>query len=162
MYEPIRITRNEVQLSETLNLNKLVGRKVISKKGNVVGRVKEIRLLLQKKIIEGIVVSCPDLAKSLYIGISYIDRITPDSVLLTMDPVVLLKGLVVITESGRKIGRIKQVIRRENTNEIRQLIVSSLFARPREISITQIKKIGSSIILKSSYNVPKRYFWQKA
>ena len=78
-----------------------------------------------------------------------------------MDPVVLLKGLLVITDSGRKIGRVQEIIRRENTNEIKQFIVSSLFAIKQEVPISQVKKIGSSIILKSSYNVPKRYFWQK-
>lgn len=162
MTEPLRITKSEVSLADTFNLNRILGHKVISKKGQVVGRVREVRIRPDKKSFEGIVTSCPRLGKSIYIGFSYIETITANSILLTMDPTVLLKGFLVIDSQGQKVGKISQVNRADNTNEVESFIVSSFLRKPFQVTLSQTSKIGDSIILKPSYNVPRKYIWQRS
>lgn len=157
-----RITRSERSLEQTLNLHELLNIRVLTKKGLVLGKVSHIRLHPTKLSLEGIVVSRGVFKKDFYIGASYIQRLSNDSFILKIDPSILLKGRRVLAGNGKVVGRVKEVLRKEHSNEIKELIVSSTFRKDFSIREQDVKYFGESIILKSSHNVPKKYFWQKA
>lgn|SRR3989344_9389617 len=162
MKEHHRITKQESALDETFNMQNSLNVRVISDSGFVVGKVSQIRIHPTKMVLEGIVVSPGFLKKPIYIGRSYIKKLSEESFILNIYPSILLKGENVLDTEGRKIGKVSEVVRKEHSNEIRELIVSSPFRKKFVITPQNIKHIGESIILKPNYHVQKKYFWQKS
>ncbi len=157
-----RITKHEKELEKTFNLKDLLKIKVITKQGLVLGKVKQIRINNTKHTLEGIVVSQGILKKKIYIGSSYIREISKDSFILNIDPSILLMKKKVLLTSGKVIGHVVKVERKDHSNEIEKLIVKSPFKKSFEIKPSHIKRLGESIILKGNYHEPRKYFWQKS
>lgn len=145
---------------ETLDLKTVIGSRVLADNGFQVGRVQRIRIHPKTRKIEGIRVGIGLLRVPIYIDCSYVDKMTEDAVILTMEPAILLKGRKVITTDGEVVGKVKAVERKELTNVIRHLMIKPFLRRPFLVPINEIKSIGNSIILKSSYHVPTKHFWK--
>ena len=161
MKDFIKIVTKEGPIESTLNLSHLINKKVISIKGFVVGKVRNVRINT-KLVVEGVVVSRGLFNKPLYIGSSYFGKLSEEAIILTIDPFILFRGMKVLTNEGEVIGKIKEITRKNNTNDMGELVVKSMFRKRFSIDSNYIKTIGSSIILKSNYNVPKKHFWQKS
>ena len=159
MKDYLLIITKEGPIEETIDLSNLISRKVISAKGFVVGKVKRVRLN-NKLVLEGVFVSRGLYKKSLFIGASYFDKLSEKAIILKIDPFVLLKGFKIITNDGEFVGKIKDFIRKNNSNDLSGIVVKKRFWKDYSVDITNIKSFGSSIILKESYNVPKKYFWK--
>lgn len=157
-----RITKQEIPLENTFNIKKSIGIRVISKNGLVLGKVLEIRMNPKKLCLEGIIVSRGIIKKPFYIGKSYIQNFTQNSAILNIDPVFLFKGRKVIDPIGRKIGTVKEIIRNDTSNELKEIKVKSFLRKELTIPTSQIKSFGKSIILKPSHNVKRKYFWQNS
>lgn len=157
-----RITKSEGELLSTLDLKKLLRLKVISNKGLVIGKVSQIRIHQAKMHIEGILVSRGFFKKPIYIGSSYISKFSHASFLLNVEPSVLLKGKTVINSQGEKIGKVKEIIRKEHSNQIEKLIIRSFLKKDFELKISNIKSIGNSVIINPNHHVEKKYFWKKS
>lgn len=149
-----RITSRERTFEDTLDAHTLRGLRVIAHNGEVVGRVSQVRINPTTHSVEAIVVSRGLLAKPLYIGASYLSRLSKESILLTMYPAMLLKGRKVLDAHGKSLGRVKEVTRKEHTNTINELIVRSFWRRETRIKPADVKIFGESIILKT-HNVKK-------
>lgn len=156
-----RITQKESSLENTFNHKDIEHIRVLTKNGRVLGRVSEIRIHPETWKIEGVVISRGILRKPFYIGSSYLDRFSKDSAILKIEPTVLLVGRKVITSDGEPLGKIVRIARKSHTNDLDRVTVRSLRRSTFDIPVSQIKYFGESVILKSSYNVPKKYFWQK-
>lgn len=157
-----RITKNESALKHTFDLKKLLNLNVLSSKGKIIGKVSQLRIHPTKMNIEGIVVSRGIFRKPMYIGSSYIKRFSRASFLLDVEPAVLIKGKRVIDTHGRKVGKVKDLRRKEHSNSIQDIVVSSPLRKDLIIKTTDIKSIGEAIILKAHYHVKKQYFWKKS
>jgi len=152
----------EENLEDTLSLNLLNGTRVISKNGLVIGKVSEVLVDPKKLEFEGILISRGLSEEGIYIGKSYIENLSPEGISLKIDPSPLLKGRRVINTDGKKIGTVKEVARRGDTNSIQSITISSFFKKDVTISPNDIEEIGKTIIVKKSYNGAKKHFWQKS
>ena len=162
MKEPYNIITKESVFEETFDLKKLVGKKVLSKDGLVVGKIIQIRIDPHRMVVQGILVSGGDLGKNLYIGKSYFNNFSDDAVILNINPSPLLIDRKVLDHEGNNMGRVRDVYRRGSRNDIDELVVRSFLRKDFTIRMSQVKNIGRSIILKPRHNVKKKYFWQKS
>ena len=159
MKDYLLIITKEGPIEETIDLSNLISRKVISAKGFVVGKVKRVRLN-NKLFLEGVFVSRGLYKKPLFIGASYFDKLSEKAIILKIDPFILLKGYKIITNEGEFVGKVKDFIRKNNSNDLSGIVVKKRFWKDYSVDIINIKSFGSSIILKENYNVPKKYFWK--
>lgn len=155
------IVTNERKISETSNLSKVLNKKVLSKSGSVIGKVKQLRINSDKLFFEGILVKRSLFKKSFYVGTSYLSQFSEDAIILNINPTILEKGKKVLAFDGEYLGKVSSVERQSNTNEIKNLLVKSFLKKEIKIPISAVKSIGSSIILNANYDVSKKYIWQK-
>ncbi len=153
------IQKNDSSMNKTVNFRKLLGAKVLSAEGIIVGRVREIRIDPKSMDLQGILISRGIFQLPLYVGRSYFEKVSNDAAILNIDPFVLLKDKKVITFDGKVIGRIKEIFRYDETNDIKSIIVGTLFKK-FNIPSENIKLIGKSVILKLSYDGAKKYIKQ--
>ena len=162
MKEVYIIEKSDVSIEETSNLRKLLGAKVLSIDGLIVGKVREIRIDPKKMNLQGIFVSRGIFQPLLYIGVSYFDKASNDAVILNIDPFVLLKGKEVVTSDGKIIGKVKDIIRNDFSNNIKEIIAGKLFRKHFRIPYESVKLAGRSIILKINYDGAKKYIQQRS
>jgi len=161
MGEPHNILKSERALEKTVNLKKLIGKRVLSKGGKIVGKIFEIRINPNNLGLEGILVKGNVIGKIMYIGKSYFSSLSHEAVILNIEVSVLIKDKQVIDSKGKKIGRVKEVLRKGTRNDLKGLFVKSLFSKKFFIPASAIGHVGKSVVLRSNYNARKKYFWQK-
>lgn len=149
------------QFEQTMNLRKLIGVKVLTEGGFQIGRVLQIRISPEAKTIEGILIRRGLFKEPLFLGSTFFDKLSNEAVVLNTEPAILLKGRKVVTYDGEVIGTIKEVVRVNNTNTIKGLVVYSFMRGSFNVSASDIKSFGKSIILKNSYNAPKKSLWRR-
>ena len=146
-----KYVENSLLLKETRNASDLVGLRVLTVSGEVLGRVKEVRLNPASAVLEGVIVNRGPFRTPCYMCKRYIERITRDAVLLNIEPALLYTGRKVISSDGKLFGNIWEVRRVRQTNEIESLLVKRTFFRKATIPFSQVKKLGISIIIKKTY-----------
>ena len=159
MVEYQYVIKKEAHLDKTVNIKKLVGKRVISKGGTVIGYVSEIRVNSNNLQLEGVVVD-RNFENPIYIGKSYFSKLSQNSVILNVELSILVNGKKVVTLDGKVLGRVKKVNRRGNTNEIESLVVSS-FWRKYLIPSSEIKQIMASVQIKHKHDATKIYLWKR-
>src|SRR3989344_9340263 len=145
------ISEKSVDLDYLIAIEKLIGKRVLSKNGLVVGRIKSIKINKNNKV-EGVVVSPGLFRKKIYISSLYFDRLTSESIILSIDPSIFNRGKRVLNNDGNYLGKIKDVNRKENTNQVDSISVKRFLRKEIIIPGSQVKSVGQSIILKSTYN----------
>ncbi|MBS3083487.1 PRC-barrel domain-containing protein [Candidatus Pacearchaeota archaeon] len=153
------VIKKEAHLDRTVNIKKLIGKRVISKGGTVIGYVSEIRVNSNNLQLEGVVVD-RNFENPIYIGKSYFSKLSQNSVILNVELSILVNGKKVVTLDGKVLGRVKKVNRRGNTNEIESLVVSS-FWRKYLIPSSEIKQIMASVQIKHKHDATKIYLWKR-
>lgn len=124
-----------------------LGKKVYSTSGDRVGRVKDIVLYQDK--VAGLIVKGRG---KLFIHKDYVQPETVDAILLTIDPINLLKGKLVFDSDGRKLGKVKDIERNTTANDCDNLVVrKNLFSKPRMISYKDVSVSKRNIILSKAY-----------
>lgn len=147
---------------QTINLRKIIGSKVLTERGVPIGRVIQLRIAPNMKNIEGVLVKRGFFGSSVFFGASYLDKLTPEGVILNIEPVILLKGRKVVTYDGEVIGSIREIVRFGGTNDIKALVVHSFLRGTFNIPVAEIKSLGKSIILKNTYDAPKKSLWRRS
>lgn len=160
MTDQYNILKTERSLDKTINLKKLIGKRVLSKGGKIIGKILEIRISPISLNIEGILVRRNIHKKSMYIGRSYFSRLSQEAVILNIEVSVLIKDKQVIDSKGKIIGKVKEVVRKGTRNDIKGVYVRSLFRRKFFIPESKIAYVNQSVVLKSQYNATKKYFWK--
>ena len=155
------VITNELKPENTIDASDLLGKKVLSKSGHVIGRIHQIRINQKNFGIEGITVK-RGFSRKIYIGYGYIYSISDKAVILNIELSLLLKSKVVVDYHGKILGKVKEIIRKGDKNDIDKIIVQKFLRKDMEVPIHSIKTISKSIILKESYNVKQRYFWKKS
>jgi len=156
------VTRKEISLDKTINIKQIVRKSVLSKGGTIIGKVSEVRINPKNLELEGVLIKRDIFRKPLYIGKGYFSHLSHDAIILNIEVSLLIKGKQVLTDDGKILGKVVQVLRKGNSNELQGLIVRSLFSKRFTIPPSAVKYIGKTIILKKSHNANKKYFWQRS
>ncbi len=153
------VTRKEVNLDETVDIRRLAGKRVLSKGGTIVGNISEVRVNSQTLELDGLIIG-RQFEKPIYIGKSYFSTLSNQSVILNIEPSILLKGLKVVTSDGKVLGKVIKVNRVNNTNEINSLLVRRWWNKYL-IPSDEIKQLGNSVLIKRKYDATKIYIWKR-
>lgn len=152
------VTEKQHDLGRDVPAGDIVGKRVLSRNGYVVGRVSDIVIGPSSLKLEGIVVSrglrglWGLLKKPLILGREYFQSIKTEAILLNIEPSVLLEGKRVITYDGEVLGRVSEVVRHGKTNAIKDIIVKPFLKRQLHIPLSAIHMINKSIVLKQAYH----------
>ncbi|HIH05449.1 TPA: hypothetical protein HA228_04495 [Candidatus Woesearchaeota archaeon] len=155
------VRESSLPLERTFSLRSLLGARVLSKNGKVIGKVANVNIDRKTMKVQGLVIMCSPLFKRIYIDQRYFERMTPESVVLSIEPSVLLRGKKVITYDGQALGKVRDVVRVDHSNTIRALTVKPLFRGEFSIAIKDIRLIGTSVILRENYHAPASVFWKR-
>ncbi|MBU1941403.1 MAG: PRC-barrel domain-containing protein, partial [Candidatus Thermoplasmatota archaeon] len=143
------IKHKSLPLDKSIELKDILGKKVLTKDGKNLGKIRSVRMHPEKLTIEGIEVDAGLFKIDWYIGKNYIKRITDQGAMLKIDPVDEIIGHQVFDSTGKNIGEIKSVNRSKKTNKLLQIIVySDLYQDNIEIDSHYIENCGDSCILK--------------
>jgi sporulation protein YlmC with PRC-barrel domain len=143
------VSTKKNSVNKNQGLTKYLCKKVFSKEGEKIGRVKQI--IFNKEIIEGIIVAKSLFFRKIFIDMEYVDKFTSDSVLLNINPLILIVGKRVFDNDGKDLGKVKKVIRKSNANVIDSILVKkSIFSKDVVIQPKDIHFIKKNIRLKIS------------
>jgi sporulation protein YlmC with PRC-barrel domain len=124
-----------------------IGKKVVSKSGKTIGSVKDV--LFTENGIKGIIVT-RGLSK-FYVDSSHFNAVS-NKAMLSIDPIILLVGKEVFDVDGRRLGKVTEVIRKNNTNDFEAIIVKKrIYSKAIEIPKSNIDVLKKNIILNKSY-----------
>jgi len=141
------ISQNLRELDGTKNASYYIKKSVLSKSGEYVGKVYDI--VLKRDLFVGLLVSGK---KKLYIGKEFISSDSKEQVILNIEPVTNMIGKEVYDSKGERIGYVKDLIRKSNSNTYSDIVVKkSFFRRAFPISKADVSVAKKSIILKNSY-----------
>ncbi|MGV8142050.1 MAG: PRC-barrel domain-containing protein [Candidatus Pacearchaeota archaeon] len=156
------IIRKDSPMDKTANFKKLINSRVLSKTGSVIGRVRSAHIHPIKLNLEGVCVDRSLGKRDVYIGSSYIDKATDEGIILTIEPSILLVGKKVLDKNGKCLGIVKIVNRKNHTNEVESIVLSSTLKKDLVIPWNFINSTTHALVILSSYNVKQKYFWQKS
>jgi len=83
-------------------LKTVIGRKVIAKNGEIVGKVKDVAF--DSGRIIGVVISCASIGKVL-IDKAMISEFQAESIILNINPITALVNKIVFDKDGMKLGK---------------------------------------------------------
>lgn len=133
-------------VSEHFHLSKIVGKKVIAQNGEVVGRVKEVAFDLNRII--GFIVQGKIGVGQMLVDVHYVEQYHEDSVILKISPVTSLIGKIVFDSDGKRVGRIKELVRAGTANDFTDLMVSrGAFRKAQKVPKSDMQVVGKNIIL---------------
>lgn len=144
----INIIATHAKRIDSINtLTRYINKNVFTKDGEKIGRVRDI--VFDKTVIHGIMVAKFRFFKKMYVGMEYVDRFTPDSVLLRINPVILMLGKIVFDSEGKIVGRVKRVIRKNNSNAFDSIVIKKgLFSKEKTIDPKDMIILKKNIRLK--------------
>lgn len=130
-------------------IKEIIGKKVLGKNGEVVGKVKDI--VMHEETIEGIIVS-KGITKY-FLDYQYIEDLYADSVLLNINPAMRYIKMQVFDAQGKKLGKVVDITQKDATNLIESIVVKkNLFSKHRIVPTKDIEVSDKNIILKSNYD----------
>jgi sporulation protein YlmC with PRC-barrel domain len=137
-----------------VEIKNVIGKKVLTKDGKNIGKIRSVRINPNKLSIEGIEVDTGLFKVDKYIGKNYIKTITEQGAILKITPIEEIIGLQVFDSTGKSIGEIKQIKRSKKTNKLLSITVySDLYKDNIVIDAHYISNCGNSCILKEPIKV---------
>ncbi|MFT4313488.1 MAG: PRC-barrel domain-containing protein [Candidatus Woesearchaeota archaeon] len=146
-----QFTKQTKLVEETISLQSMLKKQVVTPKGSILGKVKEIRIQEGTCHLEGIIVK-KGVQKPFFVSKDYIKHISLDAIMLTEELTNQYLNAPVISFAGHKIGTVCEIYRVQNSNIVDTFVVRKrgLFGRKIQIPITQVHQLGASIILKEN------------
>lgn len=142
--EPFLLAKKLTSLEQTKNTHTYLRKKVYSVSGDPIGRVVDI--ILENDIFIGIIVKGK---KRLFIDKDYCEDHIEDSIMLTIDPVTLLKGKLVIDGEGKRLGKVVGFTRNNVRNSCQEILIKkNIFKKPYAIPFSKVQTAKKNIILK--------------
>ncbi|RMF07263.1 hypothetical protein D6764_00225 [Candidatus Woesearchaeota archaeon] len=134
-------------LGSSLRATDYLRKVVLSKSGEKVGIVRDI--VFHGHVFVGLLIG-----KNLFIDSKFVHSVADDAVMLSIEPVTLLRGKIVFDADGRQIGKVKDVVRRHTGNDYESILVKKgIFRKPIAIPKSHVKTAGKNIILNTSYEL---------
>lgn len=138
-----------LSLSEAPDIRDILGKKVLTKDGKNIGKIRTIRIDPKDLTIEGIEVDTGLFKIDQYFGKNYIKTLTEQGAILKITPVDDIVGLTVYDSTGKTVGKIKSIKRSKKTNKLLSITMySNLYKEDITIDADYIASCGVSCILK--------------
>jgi sporulation protein YlmC with PRC-barrel domain len=129
----------------------ILGKKVLTKDGANIGKVRSIRIDPLKLSIEGIEVDTGLFKVDKYIGKNYIKTMTNQGAILKINPVEDIVGHQVFDSTGKSVGEIKSIKKSKKTNKLLSItLFSDIYKDNITVDGHYIESCGDSCILKES------------
>ena len=131
--------------------NKLVtadsftGKTVIDREGIEYGKVKHIHINQDTLTVSGVTIH-QGFIKDYFLSEEYIDKFSKETLLLSRPPI--RTGVPVVDIDRRKIGKIKQLHRDPDTNELESIEISDGLIHSKILPKTEIWGVGEKVILR--------------
>ncbi|MGM5484758.1 MAG: PRC-barrel domain-containing protein [Nanobdellota archaeon] len=132
----------ERKISTENSLNSYLGKKVFSKSGDHVGKVKD--LVIRDYYVEGIIVKGK---RYMFIDKKYFSS-DEEAIILSIEPVYNHLRKRVFDSDGKNLGRVIGVERKDNSNDFTNLILKKgYFSKSFKIPYKEINVLKKNIIL---------------
>lgn len=142
------ILATKKDISKMEGFRSYIGKAVISKSGDSVGKIYDIAF--SKSTMEGVVV-VRKLSK-FFIDKKFLNAVSDKTVMLSINPVVMLLGKQVFDADGKKLGKVAGLARKGSTNNFDALIVKkNLYSKQFKVPKADIKVSKKNIILNKVY-----------
>jgi sporulation protein YlmC with PRC-barrel domain len=145
------IKHNTLPFRDTMELSELVGKKVLTKDGEKIGKVKSVHMHPKDLTIEGIIMDPGFFDAYQFIGAGYIGSITDEGVVLNIHPVTEYVGVKVFDSTGKEIGKVKEVNRSKQTNTLLSILTEHDGQEDVLIRADHIAAAGKNIVLKEAF-----------
>lgn len=143
------IKHKSLSLSVSKDIRDVLGKKVLTKDGKNIGKIRTIRIDPKDLTIEGIEVDTGLFKIDQYFGKNYIKTITEQGAILKITPVDDIIGHTVFDSTGKSVGEIKSIKRSKKTNRLLSITMySDLYKEDVNIDADYIASCGESCILK--------------
>lgn len=141
------ISSKTTTLDETKSLVSLLGKRVLSKSGEITGKITDV-ITTNEKII-GIMVTG---SQKQFIGKEFFKYDAEDSIILTIDPVTLMIGKQVFDSEGKKLGNVIDIKRENADNNYTAIIIKkTLISKKILIPKKHIEVARKNILLNVPY-----------
>ena len=121
------------------------GKKVVDREGIQYGKVKHIHINQETLTVSGVTIH-EGFHREYFLPEEYIDKFTEQTLLLSTPPV--RAGIPVVDIDGHKIGKVKRLHRKPDTNELESIEISDGLMHTSILSKSEIWGVGEKIILK--------------
>lgn len=143
-----QIIANKKSFLDGYKISEIIGREVIAKNAEVVGKIIDIVFLNHE--LMGVLVKRG--FSKYYVDKMYFAEYTPDAILLNVDPVLLLRGKIVFDNRGKKLGRVKEVLRDSDLNDFSSLLIKGgMFSKSFQVPKKDVEIQQRNVILNRSY-----------
>lgn len=141
--------------NDIITTDDILGKDVVDPDGTNLGLITQVHMDRNEMCMTGITVDMGLLKPDLYIGVNNIKHIGPDAILLNKVPTEKFKGLTVLSEEGKIIGKVRDIIL--DGKNVKEFVVKGrgLFEKGMSIGYRDIKEIGDKIILKAERAMKK-------
>jgi len=137
-----------VKLEETstnmIPADAFTGKKVIDREGIEYGKVKHIQINPNTLSVCGVTIH-QGFRRDYFLSEDYIDKFTEKTLLLSRPPIRV--GIPVIDTDRRKIGKVKRIHRKHDTNEVESIEIADGVRHSKIISKSEIWGLGEKVIL---------------
>ncbi len=138
-----------LSLSEAPDIKDVLGKKVLTKDGKNIGKIRTIRIDPKDLTIEGVEVDTGLFKIDQYFGKNYIKTITEQGAILKINPVDDIVGHTVFDSTGKSVGEIKSIKRSKKTNRLLSITMySDLYKDNVTVDADYIASCGDGCILK--------------
>ena len=120
------------------------GKKVIDREGIEYGKVKHIQINQNTLSVCGVTIH-QGFRKDYFLSEDYIDKFTEKTLLLRRPPIRV--GSQVIDTDRRKIGKVKRIHRKPDTNELESIEIADGIRHSKILSKSEIWGVGEKVIL---------------
>ncbi len=124
------VTYTTKEAREPRSIKTLIGKPIIASNGEEVGKVSDMIVDEKNMKLNGIYFSPGIFEENHFIGVEYIDRLGEEGVLLNTVPLNEYVGKKVYDREGTLIGIVKEIKRRDDSNELITITVDRGITRP--------------------------------
>ncbi len=123
-------------------LMRYIGKKVFSQSGEKIGKVKDV--VFDRGVHRGFLLN-----NKLFIDKEYFTKNFEDAMMLEIEPVTSILGKAVYDVDGKRIGKVKDIERKNNSNDYVALLVKkNIFSKPIVIEKKKVDVTAKNVILK--------------
>ncbi|HET8720261.1 MAG TPA: PRC-barrel domain-containing protein [Candidatus Nitrosotenuis sp.] len=138
-------TRLEGMTENLCTADDFTGKKVVDREGIEYGKVKHIHINSGTLAVTGVTIH-QGFHRDYYLTTEYIDKFTEKSLLLCRPPI--RTEVPVVDIDGHKLGKVKRLVKDNDTNELQSIEVTDGLLHTKIISKSEIWGIGEKVILK--------------
>lgn len=124
-----------------------IGKKVFSKSGAYVGKIKDV--VIRRGSMIGVLVKSK---RKLFIGREFFETDSEDAIMLSIEPVTLIIGKQVFDSLGKKVGKVVDLERADTDNQFRALIIKKrIYFRPFTVPRSAVTITKHNVLLNKPF-----------